>query len=331
MDAAPDPDSADVPSEAWQIETHSLPLDVRVEPYTTGWQVALHRPPTVKTETPFELGCDLRVLSVNCRPPKVQVQSFAFPELPETDVPAGRDRRTPRSAAKPSAPKSPRRNTRLRPPNDTVKLSDRLYYLLQPPLESLVQASTLTLPFEPFPYQYEGIAFLYPRHAAVLADEMGLGKTMQAINTIRLLLLTGEAKRILLVCPKPLVTNWRREFSLWAPELGVTIIEGDRVKRQWQWQQVDSPLKIANYELLMRDSDLIDGLGYEFDLVVLDEAQRIKNRSSTTSQVARSIPRVRSWALTGTPVENSPGGSRWRLRIPLARPAFQPHAAAANG
>ena len=150
------------------------------------------------------------------------------------------------------------------------------------------------------------MAFLYPRFAAILADEMGLGKTMQAITAARLLLRSGEVRSILLICPKPLVTNWKREFALWAPELPVGVIEGDQTRRRWQWRQTQLPVKIANYELLLRDADLFTGKQLRFDLVMLDEAQRIKNRSSTTSQVVRSIPRTRSWAITGTPIENSP-------------------------
>jgi SNF2 family DNA or RNA helicase len=183
-------------------------------------------------------------------------------------------------------------------------MKDRLYYLLQPPLESLLQSASLRFPFKPFGYQMQGIAFLYPRFAAILADEMGLGKTMQAISTIRLLLYTREVRRVLLICPKPLVTNWRREFALWAPEIPLGIIEGDKPTRHWQWHHPNAVVNIANYELLMRDQDTLDD-GLHFDLVVLDEAQRIKNRHSTTSQIARSISRTRSWALTGTPIENS--------------------------
>ena len=143
-------------------------------------------------------------------------------------------------------------------------------------------------------------------YAAVLADEMGLGKTMQAITAMRLLLHAGEIRRVLMVCPKPLVTNWQREFALWAPELPVAAIEGDQARRRWQWQQAETPVKIANYELVQRDRDMLADLGAQFDLVVLDEAQRIKNRASATSQSCAQIPRRRSWALTGTPVENSP-------------------------
>jgi SNF2 family DNA or RNA helicase len=134
---------------------------------------------------------------------------------------------------------------------------------------------------------------------------MGLGKTMQAISAVRMLLLAGQLRNVLLICPKPLVTNWVREFKLWAPEIPVTVIEGDSTKRQWIWSQNSAPVRIANYELLMRDRELLNGPDTHFDLVILDEAQRIKNRNSTTAQIVRSLPRTRSWALTGTPIENS--------------------------
>jgi SNF2 family DNA or RNA helicase len=193
----------------------------------------------------------------------------------------------------------------MRPPKDLVRLEDRLYYLLQPPLETIVQNAKLTFPFSPFPYQMDGIAFLFPRRAAVLADEMGLGKTMQAITAIRMLLLAEEMSSALLICPKPLVSNWVREFRMWAPEIPVAVIEGDSSKRAWVWSNPQAPVKIANYELLIRDWEIIQNASLHFDLVVLDEAQRIKNRTSATSEIVRSIPRSRSWALTGTPIENS--------------------------
>jgi len=197
------------------------------------------------------------------------------------------------------------KKTRLTPPRNLIRLEDRLYYVLQPPLESIVQNAKLTFPFQPFPYQMDGIAFLYARSSAILADEMGLGKTMQAITAIRMLLLSGEIRNALLVCPKPLVTNWMREFRQWAPEIPIAVIQGDSSKRAWVWSNPQAPVKIANYELMLKDSAVIDDGSLYFDLVLLDEAQRIKNRNSTTSEVVRSIPRSRSWALTGTPIENS--------------------------
>ncbi len=185
-------------------------------------------------------------------------------------------------------------------------LKERLLYLLQPPLENLFASRQLQLPLQPYPYQMEGIAFLMPRWSALLADEMGLGKTMQAIVAVRLLFHAGLLQRALLVCPKPLVPNWSRELRLWAPELPFEVIGGDVDSRRTAWLVSNCPLKLVNYELLTRDADWIDDERVHFDLVVLDEAQRIKNRGSKTAQVVRSLRRQRSWALTGTPIENRP-------------------------
>lgn len=274
----------------------------------------------------FKVWPTVRALPIQLTQTLPKTIGFAFPESPnwnKKEVPEKKESENKEPKDKPEdvvaeeddestdeeqvdAPKAPPpKITRMRPPGDLVRLEDRLYYVLQPPLETIVQSARLTFPFQPFPYQMEGIAFLFPRAAAVLADEMGLGKTMQAITTIRMLLLSNELSNVLLICPKPLVTNWVREFRQWAPEIPVAVIEGDSHKRQWIWGNPASPVKIANYELMMRDRDLVDSGMLQFDLVVLDEAQRIKNRNSTTSEIVRSIPRSRSWALTGTPIENS--------------------------
>ncbi|TWU02703.1 DEAD/DEAH box helicase [Stieleria varia] len=248
-------------------------------------------------------------VSIPVRLPTLQTRAsgFVFPDaarwLPQPDhaaTIAGREKR------KKQATGNRQKHNRIKPPQDIVKLHDRLYYLLQPPLDLLVGSGQLKFPFEPFPYQLDGITFLFPRYAGILADEMGLGKTMQAISTIRLLLCSGEVRNVLLVCPKPLVTNWLREFSVWAPEIPIAPIEGNAAKRDFQWRSPQVPVKVANYELLMRDEDIVLDSGLHFDLVVLDEAQRIKNRNSTTSQIVQKIPRTRAWALTGTPVENCP-------------------------
>lgn len=213
-----------------------------------------------------------------------------------TGVPAPTDR-TPRSGER------RKKSTRLRPPADMVKLEDRLLCLLQPPLESLLRAESLPLPFDPFDYQMEGVAFLCPRRHAVVADEMGLGKTMQSITSIRVLAHRGDVRRVLLVCPKPLVTNWRRELTMWAPELSVSIIEGPPARREYAWREGTSLVTLVGYETLVRDAALAAERPY--DLVVLDESQRIKNPNGATSAAVRGVTRERSWALTGTPIENS--------------------------
>jgi SNF2 family DNA or RNA helicase len=210
-----------------------------------------------------------------------------LPTLPDNDM-----------AAKP--------RIRPKPTADTVLFKDRLLCLLQPPLDGLFDGRQLEVPFEPFPYQLEGIAFLMPRHGALLADEMGLGKTAQAILSMRLLFHQGVIRNGLVVCPKPLVHNWARELKMWAPDIPFETIDGDPERRRSAWLVSNCPLKLVNYETLTRDVDLASDSRVVFDIVVLDEAQRIKNKESKTAHAARSLNRVRSWALTGTPVENHP-------------------------
>ena len=249
-------------------------------------------PPWVRGVGPLEL--------------RVQTDGWKFPAPPPDRAPA----HDIKAAAVPSANDSPatRRSSKVRPKptSDTVLFQDRLLYLLQPPIDHLIGTRTVKVPFQPFPYQLEGIAFLMPRHAALLADEMGLGKTAQAILAIRLLIQAGLARKVLIVCPKPLVFNWARELKLWAADLPFEMFGGDVHSRRATWYVSNCPVKLINYELLTRDAEFLDDDRAAVDLVVLDEAQRIKNRDSKTAQAARAIQRTRSWALTGTPVENRP-------------------------
>jgi len=286
-------------------------LALRAEVFPTGWNRAIARQTEIKVARGDLHPPAPRVISVPIRRPSTRVKSFFFSEPVVAEGPmkgqsAGR--------GEPPSPEGPTTCTRVKPPGDVIKLEDRLRYVLQPSLESLLESRSLTFPFRPFPYQWEGIAFLYPRQTVILADEMGLGKTMQAIAAVRLLLHAGEMRKVLLVCPKPLVANWRREFEAWAPEVPLLVIEGDQARRRWQWELSGVPVKLANYELLHRDREVLErteGIApgddpLDFDLVILDESQRIKNRASATSQAAQAIRRRRAWALTGTPIENSP-------------------------
>jgi SNF2 family DNA or RNA helicase len=227
---------------------------------------------------------------------------YTAPAKPPTEPRAGRQVKLPAPALPDGADAKPR--IRPKPTADTVLFKDRLLYLLQPPLDGLFEGRQLEVPFEPFPYQLEGIAFLMPRYGALLADEMGLGKTCQAILSLRLLFHQGQIRRALVVCPKPLMHNWARELKMWAPDIPFESFEGDPDERRSTWLVSNCPLKLINYETLTRDADLAANKQVYFDVVVLDEAQRIKNKDSKTAQVVRSLNRGRSWALTGTPIEN---------------------------
>lgn len=194
--------------------------------------------------------------------------------------------------------------TRLKPPANMPGLKDRLLTLLQPPLEGMLGKGRLTLPFKPYPYQLQGVAFLMPRNAALIADEMGLGKTVQVILSLRLMISSGMLKRALVVCPKPLVINWTRELRTWAPDLAFEVMSGDTETRTAMWKVSNCPVQVVNYEILTRDHEIILDPEVKFDLVVLDEAQRIKSSSSKTAQAAKALKRTRSWAMSGTPIEN---------------------------
>ncbi len=238
---------------------------------------------------------------------EVSTQGWRFPSPADLLAPPRPRLVRPDEEAEPGAPPepaTPRGKTRLRPPSDAVQFKDRLLYLLQPPLEDLFNGKQVHLPFPPYPYQIQGIAFLMPRHAALLADEMGLGKTAQVIIALRLLFHAGAIQRVLVVCPKPLVINWTRELRTWAEDVPFEIVGGDIKAREATWFASKCPVKLVNYELLTRDLEFVSDERVRFDVVVLDEAQRIKNRESKTAQVARCLHRDRSWAMTGTPIEN---------------------------
>ncbi len=295
------------------------PVDDRgVEIFASGMNGALLRVPKVRCVSLPVLVPEISSMQWRPHWPRVKTTSLTFPAgiefLPpkrtEAESPTGELTVVgPAKAAQPSGgeetpPKKPA--TRIKPPVEAISIEDRLFYLLQPPLETWLKGQELIMPFEPFPYQYEGIAWLFSQKAALLADEMGLGKTMQTITAIRLLLRAGQARRILLICPKPLIPNWLREFKAWAEELPVVTLEGDAARRQMLWKMPGVSILLANYELLVRDAEAFGEQPPQFDLVILDEAQRIKNRDSRTATSAREIPRKRSWALTGTPIENRP-------------------------
>jgi SNF2 family DNA or RNA helicase len=116
----------------------------------------------------------------------------------------------------------------------------------------------------------------------------------------------GIVKSALLIAPKPLIHNWCRELKLWAPDLPFEVFPSDPELRRTAWLVSNCPLKLVNYEAVTRDADIIADPRVMYDVVVLDEAQRIKNYGSKTAQAVRSIRRARAWALTGTPIENHP-------------------------
>lgn len=151
-------------------------------------------------------------------------------------------------------------------------------------------------------YQWEGVSFLFRSTGALLADEMGLGKTVQASVAMALLLDSNDVRRALIVAPASLTFNWMAELSIWAPDVVARRLHGDMADRAALYL-LPVPVLVGSYEQIR--SDGFDRIPSDtFDLVVLDEAQRIKDRNSATSLACRLLPRRRSWALSATPLEN---------------------------
>jgi SNF2 family DNA or RNA helicase len=299
------PDQEPLPVPQLEAIDLNLPLEVKTHPrFERPLQVSVREAALLK-QAPWvrSLGkVQLEVSTQGWRFPTPPDQPLAPPKprlpLPESTEAA------PVPVAAALGPDGKPKRTLVRPPADTVVFKDRLLYLLQPPLEDLFAGKHVQLPFQPYPYQIQGIAFLMPRHAALLADEMGLGKTAQVLIALRLLFHGGLIRRALIVCPKPLVINWTRELRLWAEDLPFEVINGDTKTRHAAWRVSNCPLKLVNYELLTRDASVATDEQLRFDVVVLDEAQRIKTHESKTAQVVRGLHRDRSWAMTGTPIEN---------------------------
>ena len=152
-----------------------------------------------------------------------------------------------------------------------------------------------------FPYQTEGVAFLASRGRALLADDMGLGKTLQAISAASWLADYAGIKKVLVVCPASLKHQWAREIEKFTLR-PVQIIQGVVEDRQVQYR-ADALFYIVNYELVLRDLSVICET-LKPDLLILDEAQRIKNWRTKIASTIKLIPSRYVFVLTGTPLEN---------------------------
>ncbi len=151
------------------------------------------------------------------------------------------------------------------------------------------------------PYQKEGVEWLWRlaelRMGGILADDMGLGKTLQALA-----FLAACGGPALVVCPSSLIHNWLAEASKFVPDLAVVAIEGPKRKAVLA-AHPEADLFVTSYALLRLDIDLYRDR--EFKVVILDEAQHIKNPEAQVSRAAFRLPGRHRFALTGTPMENS--------------------------
>ncbi len=153
----------------------------------------------------------------------------------------------------------------------------------------------------PYPYQEEGVRFALYRRAALIGDEMGLGKTLQAIILGVLKKEIFGFDRILVVTLASLKDQWQREIEKFSHERA-TVISGPAQQRRQQYEDDGGLFRITNYEAVLRDVTIISR--FRPDLIILDEAQRIKNFETKTAEAVKRLPRQHALVLTGTPLEN---------------------------
>lgn len=152
-----------------------------------------------------------------------------------------------------------------------------------------------------FAYQREGVSEALRRGWLLLADDMGLGKTAQAIAACHALSRSGKGRKVLVVVPASLRIQWSREWAAWS-DVPVTVVEGPAHARWELYRRTKAGALVASYETVVRDIEEL--CAWAPDVVVLDEAQRLKNwQTKTAANVKRLSPKFRL-VLTGTPFEN---------------------------
>ena len=151
-----------------------------------------------------------------------------------------------------------------------------------------------------YPYQAAGALFAVRAGRALIGDEMGLGKTIQAIAAAEILARHFGVSRVLVVCPTSLKYQWQSEITRFSGR-EARVMTGGRAQRQKDFS-VDDFCKITNYEKLKPDLDLIAAWAPE--LVIVDEAQRIKNWNTIAARALKRIDSPYALVLTGTPLEN---------------------------
>ncbi len=152
-----------------------------------------------------------------------------------------------------------------------------------------------------YPYQEDGVRRFLREGALLLGDDMGLGKTAQATASCHALLASGKISRGLLIVPASLKPQWLREWGLFS-DAPIAVVEGSPDQRAEIYKRTRRGFLIANYEQVLRDLDLMRA--WKPGIVVLDEAQRIKNWATKTATYVKTLNPPYRLVLTGTPMEN---------------------------
>ncbi|MCU0708053.1 MAG: DEAD/DEAH box helicase [Pirellula sp.] len=178
------------------------------------------------------------------------------------------------------------------------RLAEQSAEIRKSPKDHPLRTSLLKVPL--LPYQMDGIAFAVGAGRAILADDMGLGKTIQGIGTAELLGRLTDIRNVLVVCPASLKSQWASEIARFC-DRSHRIVMGTAEERAEQYAD-EAFFKIANYEQIVRDEAVVQNI--DWDLIILDEGQRIKNWESKTSRTFQMLKSKYALVLSGTPLEN---------------------------
>jgi superfamily II DNA or RNA helicase len=177
-------------------------------------------------------------------------------------------------------------------------MADRMAEIRKNPARHPLRKELLKV--ELLPYQLEGIAFAAGVGRAILADDMGLGKTIQGVGTAEILAREADISRVLVVCPASLKSQWRNEIHRFS-DRSVQLVTGTAAERAGAYA-ADAFFTVCNYEQVLRDIMAIERT--RWDLIILDEGQRIKNWESKTARIIKGLKSTFALVLSGTPLEN---------------------------
>jgi hypothetical protein len=178
------------------------------------------------------------------------------------------------------------------------RMREKMAEIRRDPSRHALRTTLLKIPL--LPYQLDGIAFAAGAGRAVLADDMGLGKTIQGVGTAEVLAREAEINKVLVICPASLKSQWRNEIHRFC-DRDVQLIGGSLAQRASQYGN-ERFFTVCNYEQVLRDILPIEQV--KWDLIVLDEGQRIKNWEAKTSNVIKGLRSRFALVLSGTPLEN---------------------------
>ena len=186
----------------------------------------------------------------------------------------------------------------------TIESIKGIEEVLIPEFPMLTDYSDFAL--QPYEFQQQGISFLAHVGSGIIGDDMGLGKTVQTMGAAHMLWKQGKVKKVLVICPSSLKYQWSSEIDKFLGHSNI-VIDGKNTKEKknafLKFINGNYLFGIANYELVRNMADMMKE--FHYDVIIADEAHRLKNKESQTYKAIKSLPSTHRFASTGTPLQNN--------------------------